>query len=43
VVEAGTATVSRFSRTLRVRKHGLYHALIKVSDGAHASTYSAPS
>ncbi len=40
-VKPGTSSVSRFSRVVRVR-HGLYKALIKVSDGAHASGYSAP-
>ena len=42
VVKAGTATVSRFDRTVRIRKHGLYRALIKVNDGAHVSAYSPP-
>jgi hypothetical protein len=42
VVKAGTPTVSRFSRVVRVRRPGLYRALIKVSDGAHVSNYSAP-
>jgi len=42
VVRAGTSTVSRFSRIMHVRRHGLYRALIRVSDGAHASNYSAP-
>ena len=42
VVKAGTATVSRFSRTVHIRRPGLYRALIKVSDGAHISNYSAP-
>jgi len=41
VVKAGTAAVSRFSRVIRVR-HGLYKALVRVSDGAHVSAYSAP-
>jgi hypothetical protein len=41
VVTAGTATVSRFSRVIRVH-HGLYKALVRVSDGAHVSAYSAP-
>jgi hypothetical protein len=42
VVKAGTPTVSRFSRIVRVRHPGLYRALVKVSDGAHVSNYSAP-
>ena len=41
VVKAGTATVSSFSRIIRLRR-GLYRALVKVSDGAHVSNYSAP-
>lgn len=42
IVKAGTATVSTFSRTVRVRHPGLYRALIKISDGAHISNYSPP-
>jgi hypothetical protein len=43
VVKTATPTVSRFSRIVRVRRPGLYRALIKVSaDGAHVSNYSAP-
>jgi hypothetical protein len=42
VVTAGTATVSRFSRIVRLRHPGLYRALIKVNDGAHVSNYSEP-
>lgn len=44
VVKAATPTVSQFSRIVRVRRPGLYRALIKVSssDGAHVSSYSAP-
>jgi hypothetical protein len=42
VVKAGTATVSTFSRVVRVRHPGLYRALIKISDGAHVSNYSPP-
>jgi len=42
-VKAGTPTVSRFSRVVRIRHRGLYRALVKVSnDGAHVSNYSAP-
>jgi hypothetical protein len=42
VVKAATPTVSQFSRIVRVRRPGLYRALIKVTDGAHVSNYSAP-
>jgi hypothetical protein len=43
VVKAGTATVSRFSGLMRLRKAGLYRVLIKVAnDGAHVSNYSSP-
>ena len=43
IVKAGTATGSSFSGFMRLRKPGLYRALIKVSnDGAHVSNYSAP-
>jgi hypothetical protein len=42
VVKAGTSTVSRFARIVRVRRPGLYRALVKISDGAHVSNYSAP-
>jgi hypothetical protein len=42
VVKAGTATVSRFSRVVRLRHPGLYRALIKIADGAHVSSYSKP-
>jgi hypothetical protein len=42
VVTAGTPTVSRFNRVVRIGRRGLYRALIKVSDGAHLSSYSPP-
>jgi len=42
VVKAGTAAVSSFSGALRVRGRVLYRALVKISDGAHVSAYSAP-
>jgi hypothetical protein len=42
VVKPGSSTVSRFSRVVRVRRPGLYRALVKVNNGAHASGYSAP-
>jgi len=41
IVTAGTSTVSKFSRVVRVQR-GLYRALVRVSDGAHVSAYSAP-
>jgi hypothetical protein len=41
-VTAGSATVARFSRVVRVRRRGLYRALIKISDGARVSNYSNP-
>jgi hypothetical protein len=42
VVKTGTSTVSRFSRVIHVRHPGLYRALVRVTDGAHVSNYSAP-
>ncbi len=42
ILKAGTPTVSSFSRTVRLRHRGVYRALIKISDGAHVSAYSAP-
>lgn len=42
VVKPGTSSVSRFSRVIRVRHPGLYRALVRVTDGAHVSNYSAP-
>jgi hypothetical protein len=42
VVKAGTSTVSSFSRVVRVRRAGLYRALIKIADGARVSNYSTP-
>jgi hypothetical protein len=41
-VKADTAAVSRFSRVVRLPRHGLYRALVKVSDGAYVSSYSPP-
>jgi hypothetical protein len=41
-VKTGTPTVSSFSRTVRLRHSGVYRALVKVTDGAHVSAYSAP-
>ena len=42
VVRAGTPAVSSFSRVVRVRRHGLYRALIQVPAGARVSNYSSP-
>lgn len=42
VVRAATSTGSSFSRVLRVRHRGLYRALVKITEGAHVSNYSAP-
>lgn len=42
VVKAGTATVSRFSRVVRVHRRGLYKVLVRINDAAHVSAYSAP-
>jgi hypothetical protein len=42
IVTPGTATVSRFTRVIRVRHRRLYKALVRISDGAHVSAYSAP-
>jgi hypothetical protein len=41
-VKAGTAAVSSFSRVVRIRRGGLYRALIQVPAGAHVSNYSTP-
>jgi hypothetical protein len=41
-VHSGSPTVSTFSTIVRVRHHGVYQALVKVSDGAHVSAYSGP-
>ena len=41
VVKAGTTTVSSFSRVVHISRRGLYRALVKISDGAHVSAYSA--
>jgi len=42
VVKAGTADVSQFSRIVRIRRPGVYRALVKISDGAHVYNYSPP-
>ena len=41
-VHGGSPTVSTFSTIVRVRRPGVYQALVKVSDGAHVSAYSEP-
>ncbi|MGO9205775.1 MAG: hypothetical protein ACLPUT_07330 [Solirubrobacteraceae bacterium] len=41
-VKAGTPTVSRFSRVIRLHRRGLYRALIQVPAGPHVSNYSTP-
>jgi hypothetical protein len=42
IVKPGTSGVGSFSGRMRLRHHGLYRALVKVSDGAHVSDYSEP-
>ncbi len=42
LVKPGTSTVSTFSAVVRLRHRGVYQALVKISDGAHVSAYSAP-
>ena len=42
VVKAGSPTLSSFSRVVRLRRRGLYRALIQVPAGAHVSNYSSP-
>jgi hypothetical protein len=48
VLVAGTvllhhnATSSRFSRVIRVKRHGLYRVFVKVTNGAQSSNYSQP-
>jgi hypothetical protein len=41
VVKTATPSYSKFSRVVRIQ-HGLYKALVQVTDGAHVSSYSAP-
>lgn len=36
------ASSSRFSRVIRVRRHGLYRVFVKVTNGAQTSNYSQP-
>ena len=42
IVKTGTSTASTFSRTIHLRHRGVYRALVKITDGAHVSAYSAP-
>jgi hypothetical protein len=42
VVKTATSGVSRFSRVVHLRRHGVYRALVRISDGAHVSAYSEP-
>jgi hypothetical protein len=42
VLRHRSATSSRFSRTIRVRRHALYRVLVKVTNGAQVSNYSSP-
>jgi len=41
-VKAGTSTMSRFERNVRIRHAGVYRALVVISDPAHVSAYSPP-
>jgi hypothetical protein len=41
-LKAGSASVSTFSRVVRVPRPGVYRALIQITPGAHVSNYSAP-
>jgi hypothetical protein len=42
IVTSGTPTLSRFSTVVRIRRHGVYQALVQVFDGSHVSAYSEP-
>jgi len=42
VVKADTSSTSSFSRVVRVRRPGLYEALVQVTDSSHVFAYSAP-
>ncbi|HEX3519046.1 MAG TPA: fibronectin type III domain-containing protein [Solirubrobacteraceae bacterium] len=42
IVKAATPTTSSFGRIVRVRRPGLYRALVLISDGAHVYSYSDP-
>jgi hypothetical protein len=41
-VVAGTSTMSKFERVVRVRHPGVYRALVKISDPARVYAYSPP-
>jgi hypothetical protein len=41
-VRSATPTVSQFSTVVRVRRRGVYQALVQVADGSHVSAYSEP-
>ncbi len=41
-VHSATPTVSSFSTIVRVRRRGVYDALVKIDDGSHVSAYSEP-
>lgn len=41
-VKAAAAGLSRFGRIVRIRHPGVYRALVRIFDGAHASAYSEP-
>lgn len=41
-LKADTPTVSSFSRVVRIRRRGLYRALIQVPAGSRVSNYSSP-
>jgi hypothetical protein len=42
ILRHGSATSSRFSRTIRVRKRTLYRVLVRITNGAQTSNYSSP-
>lgn len=41
-VKPGASTTSRFERNVRIRRPGVYRALVVISDPAHVSAYSPP-
>jgi hypothetical protein len=41
-VRSDTSTYSRFSAVVRIRRHGLYSALIEAKDGSHVAGNSSP-
>jgi hypothetical protein len=42
ILHHANATSSRFSRVIRVKRHGLYRVFVKVTNGAQRSNYSQP-